>query len=135
MNLALFKLAHDLARENAAKACRSMPAGTVVTFAEPTRSLEQNSKMWPMLEDIARQVEWPVDGRMQLLKKEDWKVILTAGLRKNQRVAQGIDGGFCLLGDSTSRMSVKEMRALIEFIGFFGDSKQVAWSEPREWAA
>lgn len=130
MNLAYYRLAHERARQGAAQACLTMPDGVVVEFKEPTRSLEQNAKMWPMLEDIARHVEWPVDGKLQLLRKEDWKVILTAGLRKNQRVAQGIDGGFCLLGESTSRMSVKEMAELITFIEWFGAEKGVEWSEP-----
>ena len=130
MKLAHYVMAHDRAREGAARFCREAPAGTVVEFKEPTRSLEQNAKMWPMLQDIAEHVDWPVDGKLQRLPKEDWKIILTAGLRKNQRVAQGIDGGFCLLGDSTSRMSVKEMAELITFIEWFGAERGVTFSEP-----
>lgn len=130
MNLAYFILAHERARQGAAQACLTMPEGTVVQFSEPTRSLEQNAKMWPMLQDIAEHVDWPVDGKLQRLPKEDWKIILTAGLRKNQRVAQGIDGGFCLLGDSTSRMSIREMKELLDFIEWFGAEKGVTFSEP-----
>ena len=94
------------------------------------RSLSQNAKLWPMLTDVARQVQWPVDGVMQALAPEDWKDILTAGVRKEQRVAQGIEGGFVMLGSRTSKMRKKEFAELIEFIYWFGSERGVKWSEP-----
>lgn len=100
-----------------------------VAVREPKRSISQNAKLWPMLQDIAGQVEWPVDGVMQLLGKEDWKDILTSGLNQEQRVAQGINGGFVMLGSRTSRMRKKEFSELIEFIYWFGSEKGVRWSE------
>lgn len=95
------------------------------------RSLEQNAKMWAMLGDVSMQVDWPVDGKLQKLAPEDWKDILTAGLHKSQRVAQGVDGGFVMLGQRTSKMTVGDMVELIEFIGWFGAEKGVRWSEDR----
>lgn len=97
---------------------------------EEARNGEQNDKMWAMLTDISRQVEWPVNGQMQLMGKEDWKDVLSAGLAQGQRVAQGVEGGFVMLGSHTSRMSKKRMAQLIELIQFFGDSKGVRWSAP-----
>lgn len=85
--------------------------------------------MWAMLGDISKQVQWNVDGKLQLVDKESWKEILSAGLTKTQRVAQGIDGGFVLLGSRTSKMGVKQMAELIEFIQWFGAEKGVDWSE------
>ena len=98
------------------------------------RSLEQNNLLWQMLQDVASQVRWPVDGIEQLLCKEDWKVILTAGVKKEARIAAGVSGGFVMLGTPTSRMTVAEMTELIDFIRWFGDSKQVAWSDSPEAA-
>ena len=102
--------------------------------ADDLRTELQNRKMWPMLADIARQVDWPVliDGRVTVRKldKEAWKHILTAGLEKQQLLAQGIDGGWVLLGSKTSQMSLKKMRDLIDLIQHFGDSKGVEWSDP-----
>ena len=98
------------------------------------RSLEQNSLLWQMLQDVASQVRWPVDGIEQLLCKEDWKVILTAGVKKEARIAAGVSGGFVMLGTPTSRMTVAEMTELIDFIRWFGDSKSVAWSDSPEAA-
>jgi len=127
--LAVFRLVHAGARALAAKACMEFTDGVMVTFREPTRNLEQNAKMWAMLTDIAQQVSWVVDGKHTKLSKEDWKEITTAGLTKTQRVAQGIDGGFVMLGSHTSTMSIKAMSELIEFMYWFGAEKGVKWSE------
>lgn len=99
-------------------------------YQEP-RNLDQNARLWAKLNDIARQVQWPVNGQMQRLTAEDWKHIFTAGLEQGQRIAQGIEGGFVVLGASTSRMSKRKMAELIELIQFFGDARQVQWSDPR----
>ena len=98
------------------------------------RSLAQNDLLWGMLDDISAQVKWPVDGVEQFLPKEDWKVILTAGVKKEARIAAGVSGGFVMLGTPTSRMTVAEMTELIDFIRWFGDSKSVAWSDSPEAA-
>jgi hypothetical protein len=94
------------------------------------RSLDQNARMWASLADVANQVEWPVDGRLRKLPPADWKTIFTAALKREQRIAQGIDGGFVMLGSSTSRMSVQEMADLITLIQAFGDERGIQWSEP-----
>jgi len=95
------------------------------------RTIEQNAKMWAMLSDIASQVEWPVNGKVQHISPNDWKDILTAGLRKEQRIAQGVDGGFVMLGTRTSKLTVSEMSELIEFIQWFGETREpkVKWTE------
>ncbi len=93
--------------------------------------------MWALLTDISNQLEWCIDGKMQQCSKEDYKEILSAGLRKEQRIAQGIEGGFVLLGQRTSKMTVAQMSELIEFIYFFMSEKELKISAPeqyREWA-
>lgn len=119
-------------------ACSHLELGQSVKLemseCKPTRSLEQNSRLWALLHDVARQVKWPVDGREAYLSPEDWKDIFTASLRKGQRVSPGIDGGFVILGARTSRMTVGEMvdlQTLIEAFGaqngvVFGDMEKVA---------
>lgn len=126
----IFVLAHDVARAGASSFAHIAPEGTVVEFKEPTRTLEQNARMWALLGDIAAQVQWPVDGKLQLLEAEEWKHILSAGLKREQRVAQGIDGGFVILGQRTSRMTKAEMSDLMEVISAFGARQGVKWSEP-----
>lgn len=115
-------------------ACQFLELGrsarVTVEEAKPTRSLEQNSRMWALLTDVSRQVEWPVDGKMQRLSPEDWKDIFTAALTRGQRVAQGIEGGFVMLGGRTSRMKVGEMCELQDLIEAFGAERGVEWTEP-----
>jgi len=74
-----------------------------------TRSLEANACMWACLTDISKQVVWYGKN----LTPDEWKEVISAGLRA-QRVVPGIDGGFVSLGVRTSKMSIKEMSAMIE---------------------
>lgn len=125
----LCRLTTPASRQLAASFCMEAPEGYVVTFKEPTRSLEQNSRLWSLLSDVSRQVVW----YGKKLTADDWKTIFTASLRQT-RVVPTIDGdGFVPLGMSTSKMSVKEMTALIDLIEAFGAQHNVAWThEARE---
>lgn len=79
--------------------------------------------MWAMLTDVSQQVIW----HGQRLSKEEWKDVFTAGL-KRQKVVPGIDGGFVVLGSSTSRMSVAEMGELMELMEAFGAQQGVRFT-------
>lgn len=100
-----------------------------VTVGEPKRSHEQNDRMWAMLTEVSEQLEWPVDGRMRKLSAEEWKDVLTAGLKREQKVAQGIDGGFVILGQRTSQMTKRELSDLMELIAAFGVEHDVQFTE------
>lgn len=123
----VFRLAYLFATELSA-------AGAVEIIVRPVKSrrtLEQNAKLWAMLGDISRQVDWPVNGVMQKLDSEDWKALMTAAARQDIRMAQGINGGVVMLGESTKRMSVAELGDVIECMYAFGADKGVVWSEPK----
>lgn len=94
-----------------------------VTIKTETRSLEQNARMWAMLTDVSRQVIW----HGQKLSPEDWKCMATAALKK-QRVIPGIEGGFVVLGDSTSQMTIAEMGELMDFLEAFGAQHDVRFA-------
>jgi hypothetical protein len=49
---------------------------------------------------------------------------------KRQRAVPGLDGGFVVLGQSTSRMTVREMSDMIELMYSFGAEHDVKWTEP-----
>jgi hypothetical protein len=100
-----------------------------VSIGEPRRSLEQNDRMWAMLTEVADQMLWLVDGKLQKLAPDEWKDILSAGLKREQRVAQGIDGGFVILGQRTSKMTKRELSDLMELIAAFGAERGVVFSE------
>jgi hypothetical protein len=97
---------------------------------ETTRTLDQNAKMWAMLDDVSAQVKWTVNGYLTLMSRDDWKDVFTAGLKKHQRVAQGIEGGWVLLGERTHKFKKEQMAELIEYIYAFGANHGVIWSEP-----
>ena len=124
-------LAHPQARQRALDAVREAPEGYSVTIAEPTRNTAQNARMWAMLGDVSRQVEW----YGKRLTPEDWKHVFSSSLRRLE-VVPNLDGtGFVALGLSTSRMSVREMADLITLIDAFGSERGVEWSEREEVAA
>lgn len=93
------------------------------------RTVEQNKLMWALLSDLANQLSWPVNGVMSRLSPDDWKHVVSAGLKRERRIAQGLDGGFVILGQYTHKMSKAEMSELIELIYAFGAQHGVIWSE------
>jgi len=94
----------------------------VLEIKPATRSLEQNSRLWAMLDEISDQVDWY--GRK--LTPEEWKHVFTAALKK-QDVVPGLDGGFVVLGQSTSKMTKAEMCDLMELMNAFGAERNVKW--------
>jgi len=113
----VFKLVHSQARRGAEDAVRTAPDGYCVTVSEPTRSLDQNAAMWPILQAFADQLQWPVNGAMVWMTADEWKDVLSAAYkRESVRVAMGLDGGMVMLGSRTSKFSVREMSDFLEFL-------------------
>jgi len=105
---------------------RGLAAGPVVIrLGRPKRSEIQSRKFWATMGDLSAQVDW----YGQRLSKEEWRTVMTAGLRK-QKAVPGIDGGFVVLGEHTAKMSKQEMAELIDLAMTFGESRGVKWSEP-----
>jgi hypothetical protein len=96
----------------------------VMEIKPVTRSIEQNAKMWACLTDISKQVDWYGNK----LSADDWKHVLSASLRK-QRAVPGIDGGFVVVGLSTSQMTIAEMSEMIELAHAFGADKGVTFHD------
>jgi len=120
----LFVLAHPVARQRAMSCIEQAPDGMVVEVREPNRTLEQNAKLWAALTDLAEQVDW----HGNRLTAEEWKDVMSAAL-KRQKVVPGIDGGFVVLGQRTSRMSKREFGDLIELIQAFGVDRGVVFGD------
>lgn len=88
------------------------------------RSGEQNRLLWAALGEVSRQVVW----HGQKLEPGEWKDVFTAAL-KRQKVVPGIEGGFVVLGSSTSRMTKAEFSDLMEMIFSFGAEHGVTFKE------
>jgi hypothetical protein len=120
-----------------------------VLITEPKRSNEQNALLWAVLHDLAEQVGFKParwrgntcleDGGYVLLSDvptakritaEQFKDLLTAALRR-PRMFAGIDGGVVAVGMSTSRMTKREMSALIDSAFAWGADLGVQFSDPR----
>lgn len=96
----------------------------IITLGREKRSISQNAKLWPMLTDVSKQVIWYGEA----LTSDEWKQMLTASLRK-QKTIPGTDGGFVVVGMSTSKMDKETFSMLIEVIYAFGSNHGVKWSE------
>lgn len=118
------KLTGPVARQAACEAVMSAPENWVVTIREAKRSLDANAKLWACLEDVAKQVIW----HGVRLSREEWKDVLTASL-KRAKVVPGLDGGFVVVGQSTSRMTKSEFSELLELTQAFAAQQGVEWSE------
>lgn len=125
MDKCYYVLSHQTARKNAMHHVSIAPYGYVVEIKEKTRTLEQNAKMWPMLGDISKQVEW----YKNWLTPDEWKDFFSAIILK-QKVVPNMEGsGFIAVGGSTSKMGKKMFSDLIELMYAFGSEHNVAWSE------
>ena len=113
----IFRLVHSQARRLAAECIAQSPDGYVVTVQEPTRTLDQNSAQWPILQAFSDQLQWPVNGVMSWLSDDEWKDVLTAEFRLEQpRIAQGLNGGMVILGQRTSKFGKREFSDWLEFL-------------------
>ena len=112
-----FVLSHLPARVRAEDAVRNAPAGHVVTIKPPSRTLDQNAALWPILEAFSHQLRWPVNGQMVLMEPEEWKDVLSAAFKREQaRLAMGLDGGVVMLGLRTSKMTKPQFSEFLDFL-------------------
>jgi hypothetical protein len=131
MSRAVLILHRQSDRDRATAWVRSAPWGTRITFQEAKRSSDQNAKMWAMLTEVARQVQW----HGQRLSADDWKLVFLAALKAELRIVPNLDGtGFVQLGRSSSDLSVPEMADLIDLIAAFGARQGVVFADQLEAA-
>ena len=121
-----FVLVHHQARLNALEAVKNAPDGWMVQVKEKTRSIEQNALLWSRLEQVSKQVDW----YGEKLTSEDWKHVFSASLKK-QKAVRGIDGGFVVLGQSTSKMTKAEMADLLTLMEAFAAERGVNFKDER----
>ena len=124
----IFKVDSEEAKFNAVNAVKGLlyDKPMLVTIESETRTLANNRAQWPILNAIADQVPWPVNGAMVKLTGEEFKQILTAAWRNEiVRVAQGVDGGMVLLGHRTREFKRAEWPEWLEYLNWFAAEKGV----------
>lgn len=110
---------------------RKAPPRTVATLKGVKRTIPQNSRLWAMLTDVARQATWAGKKRTT----EDWKDLFTAAVKVaggGLEAVPGLEGGLMILGLRTSQMSVAEMADLQTYIESWGAQNGVVFSDPNE---
>lgn len=121
------RLVGDTQRAFAKRLVDEMPIGWIVKFVEPTRTNDQNARMHAMLADVSRAEPM---GRKHT--PDDWKAIFMNACGWECQFTVGLDGRPFPQGFRSSRLTVKQMSNLIEYIFAFGAEHGVAWSEPTE---
>lgn len=112
------------AREKARFIVDAAPWGHVVTVKAPTRSVEQNAKMWAMLSDLS--IAKP-EGLM--MTPDLWKAACMSACGHEVQFAHGLDGSPPFpAGFASSKLDKYQMMELIEFILAYGARHGVQWS-------
>jgi hypothetical protein len=90
---------------------------------------EQRKRIKAMCGELAKQAM--LHG--QKLDKDSWSAVLIAGLRKDQKVVQGLEGGLVMIGGSTRDLNRREASDVIEMIYELGSRQEppVVFKEPK----
>jgi hypothetical protein len=132
MGRALLTLRTNEDRARAARWVAKAPPGTRLTFQATKRTLDQNSRFWAMLTDVATQKEH--HGRRYTA--DQWKVIFMHACGREVQFLPSLDGStFIPWGQSSSDLSKGEMSELMEFIAAWGAEHGVQFHEPEKAAA
>jgi hypothetical protein len=114
-------------RQRAISVVNAAPIGARVEVKSERRSLDQNSKMWAVLTDIATQLPW----HGQRLRPDDYKILFLDALKRETQAIPNIEGtGFVSIGRSSSDLSKEEMADLIELMTAFAINHGVTLHDP-----
>ena len=95
------------------------------------RTTSQNSKLWPLLEEISEQAM--LDG--QKYDPSEWKLIFLSALSRTKKleanIIRGILGEPINLGRSSSKLEKELFSELIELIYHFGAENGVKFKEDK----
>ena len=112
-------------RDYAKRQIDAAPDGYIVTLREPTRTLEQNAKLWAMLGDLSKQKAGGI-----VATPDDWKALAMHACGFECQFMQGLDGRPFPVGFRSSRLTVAQMRDLIDWLLAYGAEQGIVWSEP-----
>lgn len=132
MTRALIVVYGNTERQRAINWASKAPLGTRIEFKAAKRSLDQNSRMWAMLTDVATQKEHA--GRKYT--PDQWKVLFMHAIGREVQFIPSLDNStFIPWGQSSSDLSVGEMSELMDFIEAWGVQNGVSFTEHSSEAA
>jgi hypothetical protein len=104
--------------------------GDVMSISAPTRSLEQNAKLWPMLEDLREQVP-----AMSTYSTDDIKLRFLNALGVEMRFLPCLEGeGAFPVGLRSSTLTKGQFSGLLELLYEYGARHGVRWTDERKAA-
>lgn len=104
------------------------PDGYIVTIKEPTRTLDQNALMWAMLGDLSKQQPEGITAT-----PDDWKALVMNACGHECQFLTGLDGKPFPVGFRSSRLTVRQMSDMIEWMHAYGARHGIRWSEPNPY--
>jgi hypothetical protein len=120
-------LAGDTQRAFAKELIDKAPVNAVVNVQERKRSISQNDLMWALLSDVSRAKP---QGRS--MTTDLWKCLFMEACGHEVQFVEGLNGRPFPVGHQSSKLTVPQMRDLIEFIYAWGSENGVQFSEKPE---
>lgn len=103
-------------------------ADYVVRIGKETRSEEQNRKLWPMIDDLRRQIPELADRT-----RDDIKLQFLNALGVEMRFLPTLEGeGVFPVGLRSSTLTKAQFSGLLELLYAYGAKHNVQWSDPAE---
>lgn len=122
------RIVGDTQRAFAKRLIDEAPLGWVMKLGAETRRDAQNRKLWPMLQDIQRQVPGFFEYSL-----EDIKLRFMNALGEEVRFLPALEKqGSFPVGLRSSLLTVEQFSGLVELIYAFGAKHSVRWSDPAE---
>jgi len=116
MQRALIVINNPRRRAQAESLLARVPWGTRVEFKASKRTIPQNAKMWAMLTDISRQLDW--GGKRRTV--DEWKKLFLDALPRETEMVPNLTGDGHVSLQGSSDLTKGEMIDLIELIYKFG---------------
>jgi hypothetical protein len=122
------RLLGKVQREFAKTLIDGADAGWIMTLKEPNRTNDQNARFWAMLTDLSEQMP------MGIVETADgWKHLVMHAAGFECQFMQGLDKRPFPVGFRSSRMTVREMRLLMDWMETFAAEQGVVWTEPNPY--
>lgn len=123
-----FHLADKSAKERACAAIMGAPLGHYATLSAPTRTLDQNRLMWPLIKDFRDQ-----DTDMARFAPDEVKLRFLNALNNEMKMLPELQGGGSfVVGQRSSTLSKRQFSDLIELMFAWGANHEIQWSRKSE---
>lgn len=115
-------------REHAKRLIDMAADGDVMRLGKETRSEEQNRKLWPMIDDLRRQIP-----ELAERTRDDIKLQFLNALGVEMRFLPTLEGeGVFPVGLRSSTLTKQQFSGLLELLYAFGAKHGVQWTDPAE---